>query len=88
MKLLVRIMSWLAMLNVVAACSQELPQSYTTITEAEKAEAIQRRLLGQSKFNMSKIYVARLALDGNAVELTSLVPTFFRGYTPRERGFT
>lgn len=74
-------------LSLVAACAQEPAAGYETMTEAKAIEDTQARLLGQPRFNVSKVFVARLAIDGNDVTLTSLVPAFFRGYVPQERGF-
>lgn len=84
--LLVWILLWLTVLLAAPGCTKET-QTFTTITDQEAADAIQARLLGQTKFNISKVYVARLTIDGNETTITSLVPVFFRGYEPRERGF-
>jgi hypothetical protein len=77
----------LALLLPVAGCMQQPAQTYEIVADTAAADAIQARLLGQAKFNVSKVYVTRLTIDGNEVAITSLVPAFFRGYEPRERGF-
>lgn len=85
--LLVRTSLWLAVLVAAFGCSQEASQTFEIIADPKAADAIQERLLGQAKFNVSKVYVTRLTIDGNEATITSLIPVFFRGYEPRERGF-
>lgn len=60
---------------------------YVTIPDEAAAEATQKRLLGQPKFNLSKVWVARMEIDGHPLEVTSLLPAAFRGYQPVVRGF-
>lgn len=85
--LLVRTLFWMLILLAAQGCTQQTPPKINSITDPKAADAIQTRLLGQPKFNVSKVYVARLTIDGNDATITSLVPVFFRGYEPRERGF-
>ena len=85
--LLVQASLSLMMLLAAFGCTQQPAQTFEIIADTAAADAIQEQLLGQAKFNVSKVYVTRLTIDGNEATITSLVPVFFRGYEPRERGF-
>ena len=70
-----------------AAVGAKPTADFVTIPDLKAADATEKRLLGQPRFTLAKVYVVRLAIDGHPVQATSLVPAFFRGYEPVERGF-
>ena len=74
---------------VLAGCNAPTPNlsDFTTIPDPEAAQATQKRLLDKPMFDVAKVSVARLKIDGHLVQVTSLVPVFFRGYQPVSRGF-
>jgi len=67
--------------------ADRLTADFVTIPDQAAAEATQKRLLSQPKFNLSKVMVARMEIDGHPVEVTSLLPASFRGYKAVARGF-
>ena len=71
----------------LAGCTPPTSANFTTIPDPEAANAIQKRLLDKPMFDVAKVSVARLKIDGHLVQVTSLVPVFFRGYQPVSRGF-
>lgn len=84
--------SFLVVLSVfLSGCTGEdadrLRADFVTIPDMEAADATLKKLLGQSRFNMSKVSVARMEIDGRPVEVTSLVPAAFRGYRAQVRRF-
>ncbi len=75
------------MLVILASCTPPTATNFTTIPDPEAAQATQQRLLDKPMFDVTKVSVARLKIDGHLVQVTSLVPVFFRGYQPVSRGF-
>lgn len=82
-----RLLRLVVMLPFILGCAKHSGPTYETIAEPKAAEEIQQRLLGQPRFNISKVYVARLTVDSNDAHITSLLPVFFRGYKAQARGF-
>ena len=63
----------LGLVATLSACGTD-PLEPTRIADPEEALALQRALKGSRNFDLSRVVVARLKLDGEPYEVTSLLP--------------
>jgi len=63
----------LGLVAALSACGTDRLEP-TRIADPEEALALQRELKGSRNFDLSRVVVARLKLDGEPYEVTSLLP--------------
>jgi hypothetical protein len=73
-----RVVLWLAT-ALLAACGGEERKDYTELKDPAQIQKVRQDLKKAPQFDISKVVVARLTVNGEPVEATSLAPSVIKG---------